>query len=534
MSSEQALWDKLLREGKIKATLESIFTKAIANLITSNVEVIDGFQILEAGCGTAKYSLLYMRRDVYFVGLDFSSAALEVAKKLFRGKNADFIKGDVRFLPFREGSFDVVWNEGVVEHLQGDQRQRVISEMASVAKNGGQVAIIVPNAWCLSYRFLRTLLARKNEPWAFGLEIPYSPKELETRMIRAGLTIKKRGGALVFDSVRYISIIMERSIVSLLHRILGARWIMLNFGNDALNANFGWNIFRLGVRVSKHSSSILTDKRALMEFYDRIFERGEWGAGEWSDKFLPFITRPRFNLLHAFLYEILPGLVLDHGCGTGLHSVHLARKGTKVVGIDLSRRAIKCAKNRANILKINDKISFVIGDVENLPFRNSIFNGIYSHDVLAHVPNDEKALKEAARVLEAHGILAFVATCTGRYTIENHEEILAFDKEAKHIHRYSLQRLRQLLEESGFRIQQHIYYGHLFRYLTWKFHSLIIRYVHYRRHLMISIPIEVRPTKTTFIQKFYHNVLSHFSSLDFLLFGRIPSTDVFIKATKMA
>jgi 2-polyprenyl-3-methyl-5-hydroxy-6-metoxy-1,4-benzoquinol methylase len=62
-------------------------------------------------------------------------------------------------------------------------------------------------------------------------------------------------------------------------------------------------------------------------------------------------------------------LILDIGCGTGRHSVELARRGYKVTGIDLSESMINKAK--INAKKENLKIDFQIKDARNLCFSES-------------------------------------------------------------------------------------------------------------------------------------------------------------------
>ncbi|MCJ7446636.1 MAG: class I SAM-dependent methyltransferase [Bacteroidales bacterium] len=58
--------------------------------------------------------------------------------------------------------------------------------------------------------------------------------------------------------------------------------------------------------------------------------------------------------------------ILDIGCGTGRHSVELARRGYSVTGIDLSESMIKKAKSIAQ--KENLKIDFQVKDARNFSF----------------------------------------------------------------------------------------------------------------------------------------------------------------------
>lgn len=59
-------------------------------------------------------------------------------------------------------------------------------------------------------------------------------------------------------------------------------------------------------------------------------------------------------------------LVLDVACGIGRHSVILAEKGYKVVGIDISPEYIEIAKMLAKERKVQDKCRFIVGDIRSL------------------------------------------------------------------------------------------------------------------------------------------------------------------------
>ena len=57
--------------------------------------------------------------------------------------------------------------------------------------------------------------------------------------------------------------------------------------------------------------------------------------------------------------------VLDLGCGTGRHSVELARRGYEVVGVDLSEGMLERARRRAAAEGVSGT-TFVLGDVQNV------------------------------------------------------------------------------------------------------------------------------------------------------------------------
>lgn len=58
--------------------------------------------------------------------------------------------------------------------------------------------------------------------------------------------------------------------------------------------------------------------------------------------------------------------ILDIGCGTGRHSIELARRGYSVVGIDLSESQLKRAEQKASEQHLT--VNFIQHDARNLPF----------------------------------------------------------------------------------------------------------------------------------------------------------------------
>lgn len=97
--------------------------------------------------------------------------------------------------------------------------------------------------------------------------------------------------------------------------------------------------------------------------------------------------------------------VLDLGSGAG-NDVFIARrligdKG-KVVGLDMTEKMIE----KANINKSKlgyENVEFVLGDIEQMPFEDNIFDVVISNCVLNLVPDKEKAFAEIYRVLKKGG-----------------------------------------------------------------------------------------------------------------------------------
>ena len=116
----------------------------------------------------------------------------------------------------------------------------------------------------------------------------------------------------------------------------------------------------------------------------------------------------RFRV-RLFIKDPRGQLVMDLGCGTGVHTISLASLGAgHVVSADLSVNALKNLWEYARELGFDEKIDLVCCDVLVLPFVENQFNQILLMSVLNHVPidnNRRKAVLEVYRVLKPKGTL---------------------------------------------------------------------------------------------------------------------------------
>ncbi len=126
------------------------------------------------------------------------------------------------------------------------------------------------------------------------------------------------------------------------------------------------------------------------------------GSIEWSEE----IEESRYDqepFVHAFAqFTRWRGKrVLEIGCGPGTDCLQFARSGANVCCIDLTERAVEITRQRLGINGLFANAE--VGDAEGLPFRNNLFDLVYSWGVLHHTPNTDKAIAEAYRVLKPGG-----------------------------------------------------------------------------------------------------------------------------------
>jgi SAM-dependent methyltransferase len=101
----------------------------------------------------------------------------------------------------------------------------------------------------------------------------------------------------------------------------------------------------------------------------------------------------------------LAGLrVLDYGCGHGMASVVLARRGALVTAFDLSPGYLDEARRRAAANGV--AVTFLRADGERLPFADASFDRVWGNAVLHHL-DPEIAGRELRRVLRPNGVAVF-------------------------------------------------------------------------------------------------------------------------------
>lgn len=140
------------------------------------------------------------------------------------------------------------------------------------------------------------------------------------------------------------------------------------------------------------------DKKRVKNFYEKYPLGGIWDSFErklsWRLGREPWVLD---------LTNEAAGKTLEVGCGTGEDSSLLARNPnvTSLTSIDLTERHITEAKR--NFKQSGLKGNFIRMDAENLKFKDSTFDTVYSYGVLHHTPDTQGAIDEIYRVLKPNG-----------------------------------------------------------------------------------------------------------------------------------
>jgi ubiquinone/menaquinone biosynthesis C-methylase UbiE len=119
-----------------------------------------------------------------------------------------------------------------------------------------------------------------------------------------------------------------------------------------------------------------------------------------ADAYDVFTSDTNARLIDAFVrLSRLPAgaRVADLGCGSGVFSDVLQRRGYACTGVDLSPKLIAIARSKFPALE------FIEGDVERLPFSDASFDGVLLSGLVHHLPDPSACAAELFRILKPGG-----------------------------------------------------------------------------------------------------------------------------------
>ncbi len=179
-----------------------------------------------------------------------------------------------------------------------------------------------------------------------------------------------------------------------------------------------------------------------------------------------FYCTPEQILAVDFL-DIKPGQrLLEVGVGLGENAWRMSQTGGIVFGIDISgQRLSRLAKELARMP--TDRIFLVQCAVENLPFRNGVFDAAYSKSVLIHTRIDEAA-SELHRVLAKEGRIAFIEPMTGNPLVNLYRRTLAPQEWISITRYFDEERINQLSRPFA-KIDTQYFYMTAFLAFVWQY-----------------------------------------------------------------
>lgn len=141
----------------------------------------DGVLTLEVGAATARDSAALAEEGAVAVALDYSPEALQRASEA--GGGVLLVCGDALTMPFREGTFGLVFHQGVLEHFRDPGP--LTRECARVLAPEGLLLVDVPQT-CHPYTLLKKILIAAGA-WFAGWETQFTAGALRAHLRDHGL-----------------------------------------------------------------------------------------------------------------------------------------------------------------------------------------------------------------------------------------------------------------------------------------------------------------------------------------------------------
>ena len=127
----------------------------------------------------------------------------------------------------------------------------------------------------------------------------------------------------------------------------------------------------------------------------------------------PFALR---RYVHRQIFESVlkhipkTALVADVGCGEGVLSMLMAKRGARVFAMDVSKANLKTAKDLAEREGVSHRVRFLLADAERIPLKDKSVDLVVSSHVLEHLPDFDRGLNELVRIARGKIIVA-LPTC---------------------------------------------------------------------------------------------------------------------------
>lgn len=172
-------WDRKNDLGKVYPS-----SPAVLETLLSQFQV-EGLHILEVGAGTGRDSAELARRGAHVQVLDFADSSLKIVSEIKEREqlhNLKLVRGDAFQAPFPDGTFDLVFHQGLAEHFKNPLP--LLQENYRILKKGGHCLCDVPQT-VHPYTLIKHILIALDK-WFAGWETQFTMPQLKNLMVQAG------------------------------------------------------------------------------------------------------------------------------------------------------------------------------------------------------------------------------------------------------------------------------------------------------------------------------------------------------------
>ncbi|MCJ7651411.1 MAG: class I SAM-dependent methyltransferase [Candidatus Lokiarchaeota archaeon] len=198
INKQKDIWDKNWKDQiniDPQKIINSHFTQEAFYCLKNFIDERKDKIILEAGCGTGRFCCLLAKNfpNSKVIGKDISPNSLKIAnslKEYLKISNVSFGAGNLFQILYPNDYFDVVFNEGVIEHYSFNNKPNYIDaarEMIRVTKKSGKIIIVVPNWYNFPHTLYKWTLNKLGKRFIYGYEKSFKYLELKKIFSDLGL-----------------------------------------------------------------------------------------------------------------------------------------------------------------------------------------------------------------------------------------------------------------------------------------------------------------------------------------------------------
>lgn len=160
-------------------------------------------------------------------------------------------------------------------------------------------------------------------------------------------------------------------------------------------------------KITPYKDSSLSKKEQVAQMFDTISGNYDnlnrvisFGIDvKWRKKVLKLVA------------DTNPKIILDIATGTGDLAILMAQtKAEKIIGLDISAGMLEVGEKKIHEKNLSQRIEMILGDSENMPFKDNHFDAITVAFGVRNFENLEKGLAEILRVLKPGGIFVILET----------------------------------------------------------------------------------------------------------------------------
>ena len=197
--------------------INTYFSDAFTKIILSVSKIKTG-KIFEPGSGGGMACAKFAEKGFEITSMDLSYNALQKGISLFKSLslNAKFTLGDLFHIPIQDEQFDLVFNQGVMEHFRLAKMDASlgVKEMMRVLKKNGTLVILVPAYFSplyFIYSFFK-ILKLVDKYWPYTDQDFLHKHELREMMENAGcknIVVRRVWSSFFFSMIGYCTKIDE-------------------------------------------------------------------------------------------------------------------------------------------------------------------------------------------------------------------------------------------------------------------------------------------------------------------------------------